>query len=77
MTGQWAATAPNGTVPIRNGSAEAIFYSYTVPEPAGLKDQRVRPEGAAFSDTGAPWPLAGTKQSTLTMGGARRWRTAT
>ncbi len=27
-----------------------MFYSYTVPEPAGLKEQRVRPAAAAFSD---------------------------
>src|SRR5439155_20503711 len=32
------------------GSSEAMFYSYTVPEPAGLSSQRVRPEGALFSD---------------------------
>ncbi len=34
-----------------NGTAEAMFYSYTVPEPAGLQDARVRPAGAVFSDT--------------------------
>ena len=33
------------------GAAEAMFYSYTVPEPAGLPDQRVRPTRAAFSAT--------------------------
>jgi hypothetical protein len=31
------------------GSTEAMFYSYTVPEPAGLSSQRVRPDAAAFS----------------------------
>jgi hypothetical protein len=33
------------------GSSEAMFYSYTVPEPAGLAAQRVRPDAASFSDT--------------------------
>jgi hypothetical protein len=32
------------------GSSEAMFYSYTVPEPGGLPAQRVRPEAAFFSD---------------------------
>jgi hypothetical protein len=32
-------------------ATEAVFYSYTVPEPAGLSDHRVRPEGAFFSST--------------------------
>jgi hypothetical protein len=32
------------------GSAEAMFYSYTVPAPAGFAQQRVRPDAAAFSD---------------------------
>jgi len=32
------------------GGTEAMFYSYTVPEPAGLATQRVRPEAAFFSD---------------------------
>jgi hypothetical protein len=32
------------------GGTEAAFYSYTVPEPAGLASQRLRPEGAFFSD---------------------------
>ncbi|HEY4015219.1 MAG TPA: DUF5996 family protein [Polyangiaceae bacterium] len=31
------------------GSTEALFYSYTVPEPAGLAARRVRPDAAAFS----------------------------
>jgi hypothetical protein len=31
------------------GDAEAMFYSYTVPEPAALAGQSVRPDGAAFS----------------------------
>jgi hypothetical protein len=31
------------------GATEAVFYSYTVPEPAGLSTQRVRPRGAFFS----------------------------
>jgi hypothetical protein len=34
-----------------NGSSEAIFYSYTVPEPRGLSEERVRPAGASFSAT--------------------------
>jgi hypothetical protein len=34
-----------------NGSSEAIFYSYTVPEPRGMSEERVRPAGASFSDT--------------------------
>jgi hypothetical protein len=34
-----------------NGSSEAIFYSYTVPEPRGMSEVRVRPTGASFSDT--------------------------
>jgi hypothetical protein len=33
------------------GSSEAMFYSYTVPEPRGLSGQRVRPDAAFFSDT--------------------------
>jgi Family of unknown function (DUF5996) len=32
------------------GAAEAMFYSYTVPEPPGLAQQRVRPVEASFSD---------------------------
>ena len=32
------------------GTTEAMFYSYTVPEPAGLASQRVRPPAAFFSD---------------------------
>jgi Family of unknown function (DUF5996) len=32
------------------GSTEAMFYAYTVPEPAGLAGQRVGPNGAFFSD---------------------------
>ncbi len=31
------------------GTSEAAFYSYTVPEPAGLAEQRVRPDAAFFS----------------------------
>jgi hypothetical protein len=31
------------------GSSEAVFYSYTVPEPDGLRSQRVRPDAAFFS----------------------------
>ncbi len=30
--------------------AEALFYSYTVPEPSGLPRQRVKPEAAFYSD---------------------------
>lgn len=30
-------------------AAEAMFYSYTVPEPAGLKEHRLRPESGSFS----------------------------
>jgi len=30
-------------------SSEAVFYSYTAPEPAGLPEQRVRPDAAFFS----------------------------
>jgi hypothetical protein len=33
------------------GATEAMFYSYTVPEPVGLRSQRVRPEAASFSET--------------------------
>jgi hypothetical protein len=33
------------------GSSEAMFYSYTVPAPAGLEQQRVRPDAAGWSDT--------------------------
>ena len=33
------------------GNTEAMFYSYTVPEPAGLPRESVRPEAAFFSDT--------------------------
>jgi hypothetical protein len=33
------------------GSSEAIFYSYTVPEPSGMPAERVRPAAASFSDT--------------------------
>jgi uncharacterized protein DUF5996 len=32
------------------GATEAMFYSYTVPEPPGLAGQRVRPDGAVFSN---------------------------
>jgi hypothetical protein len=32
------------------GETEAMFYAYTVPEPAGLASARVRPDGAFFSD---------------------------
>jgi hypothetical protein len=32
------------------GSTDAMFYAYTVPEPAGLASARVRPDGAFFSD---------------------------
>jgi hypothetical protein len=31
------------------GSIDAVFYSYTVPEPPGLPSQRVRPDAAFFS----------------------------
>src|SRR5688572_29250881 len=34
-----------------SGSSEAIFYSYTVPEPPGMPAERVRPAAASFSDT--------------------------
>ena len=33
------------------GASEAMFYSYTVPEPPGLSRQAVRPASAFFSDT--------------------------
>jgi hypothetical protein len=33
------------------GAADAMFYSYTVPEPPGLSRERVRPAAASFSDT--------------------------
>jgi hypothetical protein len=33
------------------GATDAMFYSYTVPEPPGLAIERVRPEAALFSDT--------------------------
>jgi Family of unknown function (DUF5996) len=32
------------------GATEAMFYSYTVPQPAGLDEQRIRPDAALFSD---------------------------
>jgi hypothetical protein len=32
------------------GATEALFYSYTVPAPAGFSGQRVRPDAATFSD---------------------------
>ena len=32
------------------GATEAMFYAYTVPEPAGLPRKRVRPGAAFFSD---------------------------
>lgn len=32
------------------GEAEAAFYSYTVPEPAGFASERFRPDGALYSD---------------------------
>ena len=31
------------------GAIDAVFYSYTVPEPPGLPSQRVRPDAAFFS----------------------------
>jgi uncharacterized protein DUF5996 len=31
------------------GATEAVFYAYTVPEPAGLSKERVRPDAAFFS----------------------------
>jgi hypothetical protein len=33
------------------GATEALFYSYTVPEPEGLPGRRVRPDAASFSGT--------------------------
>jgi hypothetical protein len=33
------------------GASEALFYSYTVPEPPGLAGHGVRPDAAFFSDT--------------------------
>lgn len=33
------------------GATDAMFYSYTVPEPPGLRTERVRPDAAFFSDT--------------------------
>jgi hypothetical protein len=33
------------------GTTEAVFYSYTVPEPPGLPDECVRPGAASFSPT--------------------------
>jgi hypothetical protein len=38
--GSWA-----GNFPVR----EPVFYSYAVPEPAGLKEARVRPDAAFYS----------------------------
>ncbi len=32
------------------GATEALFYSYTVPEPPGLAQKAVRPAGASFHD---------------------------
>jgi hypothetical protein len=32
------------------GTSDATFYGYTVPEPAGLASQQVRPDAAFFSD---------------------------
>jgi hypothetical protein len=32
------------------GTTEAMFYAYTVPEPAGMASQRVRPDAAFFSE---------------------------
>jgi len=33
------------------GAIDAMFYSYTVPEPPGLSSQRVEPAAASFNDT--------------------------
>jgi hypothetical protein len=33
------------------GATDATFYSYTVPAPAGLAEQRILPGGASFSST--------------------------
>jgi hypothetical protein len=33
------------------GSTEPMFYSYTVPQPAGLPAQRILPDAAFYSDT--------------------------
>ena len=33
------------------GATEALFYSYTVPEPEGLSGRRVQPDAASFSGT--------------------------
>jgi hypothetical protein len=33
------------------GKVEAMFYSYTVPEPPGLSERRVRPNAASFNPT--------------------------
>jgi uncharacterized protein DUF5996 len=33
------------------GTTEAMFYSYTVPQPPGLPDHRVRPDSSSFSPT--------------------------
>jgi hypothetical protein len=33
------------------GATDAIFYSYTVPEPAGLSTARIRPDTASFDAT--------------------------
>jgi hypothetical protein len=33
------------------GATDAMFYSYTAPEPPGLPSQRVRPDAASFSAT--------------------------
>jgi hypothetical protein len=32
------------------GASEAVFYSYTVPEPPRLAEQRIRPDAAFYSD---------------------------
>jgi hypothetical protein len=33
------------------GTTEAMFYSYTVPEPVGLRSQGIRPDAASFDET--------------------------
>ncbi len=39
------------------GATDAAFYAYTVPEPAGLSGQPIRPDAAFFSDRLREWLL--------------------
>jgi Family of unknown function (DUF5996) len=42
---------PGGDWPVGSRVDQAIFYAYSVPEPAGFRDARVRPDAATFSTT--------------------------